>query len=466
MSTARIITQNPESTEALAAYLRAEGYDVICAPPGTPQSNSGELTIVVEACIDHIQAVARARELAALRGCDVFVGEGIVERLDLESFETPEAVPEPEEPSTALEPPAPETPIAEAGAPQTAYSSAGNSAAPEAAPDSSVSDPELNRPPAHEPPAYEEAEFISGQSGVTSPPQAPPPLVSPAKVSSAEVRYSEPPAQLGFRVLRAAKELLSLHLATLLEGARNSLQRLKIRASAKLEQFLAWQQLRAAALSRRREEKRKLIAGQTMAKRAQSDERRHGAKVTPIQPSRKPAGQQTIRDWKAAVTGASVAALLVLFVLGVFSGRGPMSDRLSAAQPPEQSRAAFPPANAGTSKSVAPAVRGAVINAEANGLPVVKPAQPGSSQVRQIASQEQTPGTIAGQSASDKTTSDIAISHRTISHKTTDHRAYRHRTVSEDSGSEPEVIVRHFGHPNTHPAPRTVAGVKRYSDMN
>src|SRR5713101_3415611 len=266
MPTARIITQNPESTETLAAYLRAEGYDVVYAQPGEPQPSSGELAIVVEACRDQVQAVGRARELAALRGCDVFVGEGIVERLDLESFEAPAAVPEPEAPGVALEPPAPETLITEAAAPQTAYSSAGNSAAPEAALGSSVSDPELNRPPAHETSAYEEAEFISGQSGVTSPQQAPPPLVSPAKVSSAEVRYFEPPAQLGFRALRAAKPLLGLHLAALLEGARNSLQRLKIGASAKLEQFLAWQQLRAAALSRRREEKRKLIAGQTMAK--------------------------------------------------------------------------------------------------------------------------------------------------------------------------------------------------------
>src|SRR5260370_923344 len=178
MSTARIITQNPESTETLAAYLRAEGYDVVYAQPGEPQPGSGELAIVVEACRDQVQAVGRARELAALRGCDVFVGEGIVERLDFESFEAPEAVPGPEEPGAALE------------------------------------------TPAYETPAYEEAEFISGQSGVTSPPQAPPPLVSPAKVSSAEVRYSEPPAQLGFRALRAAKELLGLHLAALLEGAR------------------------------------------------------------------------------------------------------------------------------------------------------------------------------------------------------------------------------------------------------
>jgi len=480
MSIARIITQDPESTEALAAYLRAEGYDVVYAQPGEPQPGSGELTIVVEACIDHIQAVARARELAALRGCDVFVGEGIVERLDLESFETPEAVPEPEAPGVALEPPAPETPIAEAAPPQTAYSSAGNSAAPEAAPDSSVSDPELNRPPAHEPPAYEEAEFISGRSEATSQPQAPPPLVSRSDVSqsgpsSAELPHpdllqangprqravrAERPAQLGFRALRAAKELLGLHLATLLEGTRNGFQRLKMRASAKLEQFLAWQQLHVAALSRRREEKRKL-EGQIMAKRAQSDEKRRGGKVTPIEPSRNPARQQAIRDWKAAFTGASVAALLVLFVLGVFSSRGPATDRLSA-QPPEQSRtAAFPPANAETSKFVAPAVRGAVINAEANGLPVVKPAQPGSSQVRQIASQEQMPGTMVHQTASGKTISD-----KTISHKIVAHSAARRRTVSEDSGSEPEVIVRHFGRPNAHPAPRTVAGVKRYSDMN
>ena len=480
MSIARIITQDPESTEALAAYLRAEGYDVICAPPGTPQSNSGELTIVVEACIDHIQAVARARELAALRGCDVFVGEGIVERLDLESFDMPEAVPEAEAPSAALEPPAPETPQTEAAAPQIAYSSAGNSG-------SSVSDPESNRPPAHEPPAYEEAEFISGRSEATSQPQAPPPLVSRSDVSqsgpsSAEVPHpdllqangprqravrAERPAQLGFRALRAAKELLGLHLATLLEGTRNGFQRLRMRASAKLEQFLAWQQLHVAALSRRREEKRKL-AGQIMAKRAQSDEKRRGGKVTPIEPSRNPARQQAIRDWKAAFTGASVAALLVLFVLGVFTSRGPATGHLDAAQPSEQLKTAiFPPANAETSKSVAP-VRGAVIHAEANGLLAVKSsAQPGGSQaVRQIASQEQMSGTVVGLTASDKNTSHKAISQKTVPDKTTDHRARRHRTVSEDSDSEPEVIVRHFGRHNAHPAPRTVAGVKHYSDMN
>src|SRR5260370_42010964 len=101
MSTARIITQNPESTETLAAYLRAEGYDVVYAQPGEPQPGSGELAIVVEACRDQVQAVGRARELAALRGCDVFVGEGIVERLGFGAFGAAGARPEPEGPAAA-----------------------------------------------------------------------------------------------------------------------------------------------------------------------------------------------------------------------------------------------------------------------------------------------------------------------------------------------------------------------------
>lgn len=83
MSIAKIITCNPESTENLAAYLRARGYEVFYAHPDDPQSQSEDLTITVEACSDRLQALTRASEITASHNCDVFVGEGIAEELDL-----------------------------------------------------------------------------------------------------------------------------------------------------------------------------------------------------------------------------------------------------------------------------------------------------------------------------------------------------------------------------------------------
>ena len=83
MSVARIVTRNPESTENLAAYLRARGYEVVYGNPDTPELYRDDLTISVEACSSRTEALTRAHEIAAGRNCDVFVAEGVVDQLKL-----------------------------------------------------------------------------------------------------------------------------------------------------------------------------------------------------------------------------------------------------------------------------------------------------------------------------------------------------------------------------------------------
>lgn len=83
MPVARIVTRNPESTENLAAYLRARGYEVVYGNPDTLELYRDDLTISVDACSSRTDALTRAHEIAAGRNCDVFVGEGVVDHLEL-----------------------------------------------------------------------------------------------------------------------------------------------------------------------------------------------------------------------------------------------------------------------------------------------------------------------------------------------------------------------------------------------
>jgi hypothetical protein len=471
MPTARIITQNPESTEALAAYLRDEGYDVAYAGPDEAQSSSAELTIYIEACASPFEALQRARELAASSGCDVFVGEGIVEQLDLARAEAqPEAAAE----SLEVEPSVPDA------------SAAQNDAAEFAAARAELSDqvPDFVMKEVSSLPLVRTSE-----SGRTAAPEISCSEVPEFEQTCSRTAGEEParprPAMGLGRVLAGAGKLAGLRVRAWFVKAYSSFQLLEVRASATLERLLLRQQLRVAMLGRRVEEQRRLaeekrleaarqaalqreearheLARQRPSGSAQpersahvmfkivktslqlgsrwmvdrlprrADSEKHQGKITPIGSSQQTVGGRGFRDWKMALAGAGIAALLVLFVLGVFTGRGPASSEIQAARKTLQ-----------LSTTARPAIAGGIAQ-KASTSPVpamdirtshVRPAKP-----------------------SPATASPARLQ------PTTAARARLRRPRVAPAEAEQEVIVRHF-HRSNHPAAKVVAGVKHYSDLD
>jgi hypothetical protein len=479
MPTARIITHNQESTAGLAAYLRAEGYDVVHASPENPQARRGELIIAIDACPSPTEALARALELAASRGCDVFVGDGIVEQLDFTELEAPPAEAESLNPESEAQGEF----IAERAADDFAV----------VPPETSSQIPDFVEKEISGPPAIENSprgETVSPEiSGHPAPDSgsSDPPTYSEA--ACAEVAARSPrPIPLGSRALRGAGDLLRLRVRILVERARSSSRMLGIRASARLEQVLLGQQLRAQLLAKRLEEQRQIADERRQraiqnAARATEEARtslRHelgdaqpdrfgntmlriirtnvelaarwivarvsrkepvadyGRRITPISPSEKRAGAETVRDWRMVLAGAGVAALLILFVLGVFTRRAPAADEIRAAEKALQvSTTARPIAGGGISPAeVAPAPAAVII-------PPAKSAQAAPPET-----------TVARPGVS-----------RLGAPRPQYHRPSGPRSTAA-AETEQEVIVRHFHRGGTHPAAKVVAGVKHYSDLD
>jgi hypothetical protein len=474
MPTARIITHNPESTEALAAYLRDEGYDVAYADPGEAQSSSAELTIHIEACPTPLEALARARELAASSGCDVFVGEGIVEQLDLARAEA-----QPEAAAESLEV-APTVPDASAVQNEAAEFAAARAELSNQVPDFVVKQisslplvetSECERTVAPEISCSEAQEFEPTDS----------------RTQGEEPARHRPSIGLG-RVLASSGKLAGLRVSAWFVEAYNAFQLLEVRASARLERLLLRQQLRAAILGQRLEEQRRLadekrleatrqaavqreearhkLAQQPsgsakpespahvifkivrtslhlghrwivdrLAKRADSE--KHQEKITPIRTSQQTAGRRGIRDWKMALAGAGFAALLVLFVLGVFTGRGPETAEIQAARKTLQLSTTARPVIAGgiPHTTAAPATPVAALDTNATNVTPPKPTQ------------------------------SMGSSANLPSQPTTAARSRLRRPRVAPADAEQEVIVRHF-HRSNHPAAKVAAGVKHYSDLD
>jgi hypothetical protein len=472
MPTARIITHNPESTEALAAFLRDEGYDVAYARPDDEPSSSAELTIHIEACLSPFEALGRARELAASSGCDVFVGEGIVEQLDLAQAD-------------ARQPEAAETLEVESGVPdasaaetEAAVFAATPEESSEQVPDFVVKEisalplvetSECERSVAPEIVCSEVPEFKQTYSGS----------------EGADPAGRRPPARFA-RVLANIWKLAGLRVNAWYETARRTFQLFEVRASARLERLLLRQQLRAAILGQRLEEQRRLAeeARQQAIRQAalQREEARHELaqqpsgsaqptgplhvtfkiirtsvqlgnrwivdrllrrvggekhqeKVTPIGASQQTAGGRGIRDWKMALAGAGFAALLVLFVLGVFTGRGPATGEIQAAQKTLQLSTTARPAIAGRvpQTAAAPASPLAAMDTKTSNVTPAKP----------------TPATGSPANLQPATAARSRMEQRRVA----------------PADAEQEVIVRHFRRGN-HPATKVVAGVKHYSDLD
>jgi hypothetical protein len=487
MPNARIITNDPESTDSLAAYLRAQGYEVSYSRPGNPHTSwrvlSDDLVIAVEACVGPRQALARARELAASRNCDVFVGEGALDGVEIE----PLNVPEPVAASLPVEPYVPAAPLevianSEVGNPETV--------------------PEVLSEIAFKPPLRSSVLPVREtplESEENSGPQEEP-AVSPRENAPVAARTPST-MKLGWRALRETKRLMAMQLVTLLQRTGGMLQLIKMRTSERLEALLLWQQARRAALARRGEEERKSreqlrqqevvkreVTRQNFARRwqqiAESKPKETTArmiaqrirtiqaglhlhnrwkvdrflrrktssvlapnnKVTPIQPARDPVEQRYRRDWKMVFTGAGVAALLIFFVLGVFSGRTPASNRPHAEAAQQQlpiRTVALTPASRAQAAPLLTIAGAPAASTQANTVTNMKPVAAlgaksneinfGSSRSRQAAAS----------------------------------RKRANRTIIEESDSEPEVVVRYFRRPSKRTATaRTVAGIKHYSDQN
>jgi len=491
MPNARIIISDLESTESLAAYLRAQGYEVSYSRPDDPRTSrqilSDDLVIAVEACVDARQAFARARELAANRNCDVFVGEGVLDGVEIEPLD----VPEPVAASLPVEPYVP-------AAPQEVIADAeiGN---PEPVPEvlSEISSP--SAPGSSALPAIEDTLFNDKETSI------------PQEEKTAFLRENAPKAvasrtpsamKLGWQALRETKRLMAMQFAALLQRSGSAFQLAKIRTSERLEALLLWQQARGAALARRREEERKSrqqLRQQAAAKREETrqnfarrwrqvaenkpkettaqiiaqrirtiqaglhlrDQWKVGGflprktrsvqapnnKVTLIQPAKNPADQRYSRDWKMVLTGAGVAALLILFVLGVFSGRTPATDHPRAEATPQQlplRTVALAPA-ASRAQAVPPltVASAPLASTQANTMTNTKPVAALAAKSNEI---------NFGSSGSRQAAAS---------------RKRANRTIIEESDSEPEVVVRYFRRPGKRTAAaRTVAGIKHYSDQN
>jgi hypothetical protein len=149
-------------------------------------------------------------------------------------------------------------------------------------------------------------------------------------------------------------------------------------------------------------------------------------------------GVQSVRDWKMALTGAGVAALLILFVLGVFTGRGPATGEIQAAQKVLQtSTTARPAAVSVGPTSTTSASTNRVINTKTNSDAPVK--------------SDQAPGSPAGSPG------------RVQQATPRQHRIHQGQRDAADS--EQEVTVRYFNHTHHHAA-KVVAGVRHYSDLD
>jgi len=493
MPNARIITNDPESTESLAGYLRAQGYEVSYSRPGNPhrssqQIRSDDLVIAVEACAGPGHALARARELAANRNCDVFVGEGALNGVDIEPLEAPEPAAAVSLPVEPYVPAAPQEVIAD--------SEVGN---PEPVPEvlsetASQPEPGFNALSAAEGTLFKDKETITSQEEKAAFLRENAPKAVAARKPSA--------MKLGWRALRETKHLMAMQLAALLQRAGSVFQLVKLRTSERLEALLLWQQARSAALARRREEERKSreqlrqqaavkreAARQNFARRWRQiaenkpkettariiaqrirtiqaslhlnnqwkvdrflPRKRHSVeapnnKVTPIQPAKSSAEQRYSRDWKMVLTGAGVAALLILFVLGVFSGRTPANDRPRAEADHQQlplGTVALAPAASRSQTAPLLTIAGApAASTRVNTLTNMKPAAALGAKSNE-----------ANFRSSGNT--EVAAS-----------RKRANRTIIEESDSEPEVIVRYFRRPSKRAAAaKTVAGIKHYSDQN
>ncbi len=491
MPNARIITNDPESTESLAGYLRAQGYEVSYSRPDDPRTSrqilSDDLVIAVEACVGPRQALARARELAANRNCDVFVGEGALDGLDIEPLDVPEPVAA-SLPVESYVPAAPQEVITDA--------EIGN---PEPVPEvlSEISSPFA--PGSSALPAVEDTLFKDKETS------------TPQEEKTAFLRENAPKAvaarkpsamKLGWRALRETKRLMAMQLTTLLQRTGSVFQLVKIRTSERLEALLLWQQARSAALARRREEERKSreqlrqqaavkreatqqnfarrwqqiaenkpkeTTARIIARRIRSIQaglhlrnqwkvdrflphktrsvQSSNNKVTPIQPAKSPAEQRYSRDWKMVFTGAGVAALLILFVLGVLSGRTPATGRPRA----EASQQQLPLRTV----ALAPAAS----RTQAEPPLTIASAPPASTQVNTVTNMK--PAAALGAKSNETNFRSSSNTEVVASRK----RASR--TIIAESDSEPEVIVRYFRRPNRRTAAaKTVAGIKHYSDQN
>ena len=489
MPNARIIANDPESTASLAAYLRAQGYEVSYSRPGNPHTSwqvlSDDLVIAVEACVGPRHALARARELAASRNCDVFVGEGALDGVEIE----PLNVPEPVATSLPVEPYVPAAPQevianSEVGNPET-VPEVFSEIAFQLAPGSSA-------PPVREMP-LETKETITFQEEKTAFPRENAPKAATARKPSA--------MKLGLRALRETKRLMAMQLVTLLQRTGGMLQLIKMRTSERLEALLLWQQARSAALAMRREEERKSreqlrqqaavkreVTRQNFARRwqqiAESKPKETTArmiaqrirtiqaglhlhnrwkvdrflrrktssvlapnnKVTPIQPARDPVEQRYRRDWKMVFTGAGVAALLIFFVLGVFSGRTPASNRPHAEAAQQQlplRTVALTPASRAQAAPPLTIAGAPAASTQANTATNMKPVAALGAKPNEI--------NFGGSGSRQAAAS----------------RKRANRTIIEESDSEPEVVVRYFRRPSKRTAAaRTVAGIKHYSDQN
>ncbi|HTC95835.1 MAG TPA: hypothetical protein VK699_20510 [Terriglobales bacterium] len=489
MPNARIITRDPESTNSLAAYLRAQGYDVSYSQPGNPhtspeQIHSDDLVIAVEACVDPRHALARARELAANRNCDVFVGEGVLGGVEVGPLNVPEtaAASFPVEPCvSALQ----QEVIADA--------EVGNvGPVPEVSEFVSQFAPNSDVLPVGEMAFedFENKETIALQEELA---------VSLQENAPAARKPSA--MKLGWRALQETKRLMAMQLAALLQRTGGMFQLVKMRTSNWVEAFLLWQQARSAALARRREEERKSreqlrqqagvkreVIRQNSARRWQqvagnkpkettariitqriraiqaglhlrnqwkagrflphksSSVQAPNKKVMPIQTAKAPTEQRYRRDWKMVFTGAGVAALLILFVLGVFSGRMPATARPHAEAARQQlplRTVALTPASRAQAAPPLTIAGAPAASTQANTVTNMKPVAALGAKSNEI--------NFGGSGSRQATAS----------------RKRANRTIIEESNSEPEVVVRYFRRPSKRTgAARTVAGIKHYSDQN
>src|SRR5581483_5289213 len=169
--------------------------------------------------------------------------------------------------------------------------------------------------------------------------------------------------------------------------------------------------------------------------------------ITPIQSAKSPESRRYSRDWKMVFTGAGVAALLMLFVLGVFSGHRPATDhpRAEAAAPQLPLRTVALTPAVSRAQTVPPLVIASAPapSMRASAVPNTRPvAAPG-------AKPEQT-----NYGGSGKT--EVVASRKSAS-----------RTILEEPDSEPEVVVRYFHRASKRTSvAKTVAGIKHYSDQN
>jgi len=258
MPIARIVTRNPESTENLAAYLRARGYEVLYGNPDTPQPQTEDLTISVEACSTRAEALTRAHEIAARSSCDVFVGEGVVDRLALRQSS-----------QTAAE--------------RAAGPAVATKAVPE--PARTAGRPHLYRPDL--PDAFKDARAARA---------------NPLR----QVLNSQVLGSVGASMRR------HIYRGWLKTGERFRL--VGRSASEKWEELARWGQGRAANFAKWQQDRRRaIVAARQQAQRVKAQNEIAKRRSAPESRAR-----HYQRDWRLLFTGAAVAALLLVFVVALF----------------------------------------------------------------------------------------------------------------------------------------------------